>query len=95
VYLQHATPRRNRPSIDELGLLTSRSRGKLKVVWLHSPGNTLWAVEHVAARHRVGEEAVVVLRVSVPRSALRRHRRGLWYSVRDIPPGKITRVREI
>jgi hypothetical protein len=31
--LRHATPKRNLPSIERLGLLTSKSQGKLPVVW--------------------------------------------------------------
>jgi hypothetical protein len=34
----------------------------------------------------------VVLEIGVPRSWLRRNRKGLWYSPRNIPPGRIRRV---
>jgi hypothetical protein len=34
-------------------------------------------------------EEVVVLDVHVPRSWLRRSRRGLWYTTRDVPPERI------
>jgi hypothetical protein len=34
----------------------------------------------------------VVLEVDVPRSWLRRNRKGLWYSLHDVPPGQIRRV---
>ena len=34
--LRHATLRRNLPSVRRLGLLCSKSKGKLPVVWLHA-----------------------------------------------------------
>ena len=43
--LRHATPRKNLPSIDRLGLLTSKSRGRLRVVWLHAPSKTACRTE--------------------------------------------------
>jgi hypothetical protein len=32
---------------------------------------------------------VVVLEVEIPRRWLRRSRRGLWYSKRDVPPARL------
>jgi hypothetical protein len=87
--LRHATPARNLPSIRARGLLTAMSRGALLAVWLHAPGATAWAIPHTSRRHGVPVEAVVVLEVHVPRSWLRRGRRGLWISFRDIPPDRI------
>ena len=43
-------------------------------------------------RHGGRVETTVVLEVDVPRSWLRRSRRGLWYSTRDVPPGRIRRL---
>ncbi len=90
--LRHATPSRNLASIQRLGLLTSKSRGKLKVVWLHAPSRTNWATLHVSNRHGVRLEDVVVLTINVPRSWLRRGKAKLWYSLRDIPPGRLGKV---
>jgi len=90
--LRHATPRRNLPSIRCRGLLCSKSKGKLPVVWLHSPTATPWAAIHTVARHGSRVEGVVILEVDVPRSWLRRNRRRLWYSTLDIPAGRIRRV---
>jgi hypothetical protein len=87
--LRHATPARNLDSIRRRGLLTAMSRGALPLIWLHAPGASLWAVPHVSRRHGVPAEAVVVLTVNVPRSWLRRNRRGLWTCDRDIPPARI------
>jgi hypothetical protein len=51
-----------------------------------------WAVLHVIRRHGGRVEAVLTLLVDVPRSWLRRSRKGLWYCPRDIPPDRIRRV---
>jgi hypothetical protein len=90
--LRHATPVRNLPSILKAGLLCSKSQGRLPVVWFASAAKTWWAIAHVVRRHGGRIEQVVVLEVNVPRSWLRRSRRGLWYSVRDVSPQRIRRV---
>ncbi len=92
VRLRHATPGKNLLSIADDGLLCSKARGKRKVVWLHSPERSSWAEIHTVKRHGGRVQDVVVLEVSIPRSWLRRNRRGLWYCVRDIPPGRIVDV---
>jgi hypothetical protein len=84
--LRHATPARNVNSILRHGLLCSRSQGKLPVVWLHTPGRSLWAVVHTVGRHGGRPETVVVIEVEVPRRWLRRSRKGLWFCRRDVPP---------
>lgn len=90
--LRHATPARNLSSILRAGLLTSKSRGKLPVVWLCSPSRSSWAVLHVIKRHGGRVETTVVLEADVPRSWLRRNRKGLWYCPRDVPPTRIKRA---
>jgi hypothetical protein len=88
----HATPARNLNSVLRLGVLCSHSRGKLPVVWACSPSRSSWAVLHVIKRHGGRVESTVVLELAVPRSWLRRSRKGLWYCPRDIPPARIRRV---
>jgi hypothetical protein len=90
--LRHATPARNLNSILRLGLLCSFSQGKLPVVWACCLAKTWWSVLHVVKRHGGRVESTVVLELDVPRSWLRRSRKGLWYSTRDIPPERIKRV---
>jgi hypothetical protein len=90
--LRHATPARNLASILRSGLLTRYSRGKMPAVWLCRPGKSSWAVLHVVKRHGGRAESTVVLEVNVPRTWLRRSRKGLWYSTRDIPAERIRRV---
>jgi hypothetical protein len=49
-------------------------------------------VLHVIRRHGGRVESTVVLEIDVPRSWLRKSRKGLWYSARDIPARRIRRV---
>ena len=93
--LRHATLRKNLASISHFGLLGSKSKGRLKVVWLHSPTATPWAALHTVKRHGGRVEGVVILEVEVPRAWLRRNRRRLWYSVEDLPPARIAAALEI
>src|SRR5205814_3415717 len=90
--LRHATLIRNLPNIQRHGLLCSKSKGRLKAVWLATREKSSWAALHVVERHGGRIEAVVTLEVDVPRSWLRRSRKGLWYSTRDIPPERIRRL---
>jgi RNA:NAD 2'-phosphotransferase (TPT1/KptA family) len=90
--LRHATLARNLPSIRRRGLLTSKSQGRKKVVWLHAASKSEWATLHTIERHGGRVENVVIIEIDVPRSWLRRSRRGLRYSTRDIPATRIRRV---
>ncbi len=90
--LRHATLSRRLASICKAGLLTSKSRGKLPVVWLHSPFCSAWAGWHTIKRHGGRIENVVILEIDVPRRWLRRSKRGLWYCPRDVPPERIRGV---
>lgn len=86
--LFHATPRRNVPSITRRGLLTSKSKGKLPVVWLHSWSRRDWATLHTIQRH--GTREVVIYGASVSRHSIRRAGRGLWYSITDVAADRLT-----
>ena len=44
---------------------------------------------HTVKRHGGLVEQVVVLELQVPRSWLRRSRKGLWYCPRDVPPARL------
>ena len=90
--LRHATPRRNLPGIMRQGLLCSKSKGRLKVVWLHAPSKSAWATLHVVRRHGGRVEGVVILEVDVPRGWLRRNRKRLWCGTEDVPPARIRRI---
>jgi hypothetical protein len=76
------------------GLLTARSRGALKSVWLCEAGRKHWSCLHTVRRHGGRIEDVVVLQVEVPKVWLKRHGgtvRGLYRSVRDIRPASSAR----
>lgn len=85
--LRHATPTRNLGSIRRRGLLTAKSKGKLKVVWLHSASRSPWACLHTMRRH--GRTDVTIVEIDVPRSWLTRSKVGLWYCNRDVPADRI------
>ena len=90
--LRHAAPRKNLPSIGRLGLLCSKSQGRLPVVWLHAASKSAWAVLHTVKRHGGKVEGVVIIELRVPRRWLRRSRKGLWYCPRDLPPARFCRL---
>ena len=90
--LRHATPSKNLFPIIDDGLLCSKAKGKRKVVWLHTSAKSSWAVIHTVGLHGGRIEDVLVIEVEIPRSWLRKSRRGLWYSVRDIPPARSVEV---
>ena len=90
--LRHATPRKNLPSIWQHGLLCSKSQGGLPVVWVHAPSKSAWAALHTVKRHGGRVEGVVILEVEIPRSWLRRSRKGLRYCGRDIAPDRFGRL---
>jgi hypothetical protein len=80
------------PAIERRGLLCGKSMGKRPVVWLHSAGKSFGATLHTIKQHGGRAEAVIILLVDVPRAWLRKSRKGLWYSVHDIPADRIRRA---
>jgi hypothetical protein len=95
VILGHATLRRNLADILRDGILTAKSRGQFKAVWLHEPDKAHWAALHTVRRHGGRIEDVIVLQVCVPKAWLRRHggkAKGLWRCVRNVPVQYIRRV---
>jgi hypothetical protein len=90
--LRHSTPKRNLPGIVRAVLLCGKSEGRLKAVWLHSPARTVWATLHVVKRHGGRVEDVVTLEIEVPRSWLKRNRRGVWYVKADISFDRVRRI---
>jgi hypothetical protein len=96
VILRHASPVRNRPSITRKGILRSYAVGKRKCVWLHPPGKSLWAIEHVAKRHACAPHAVDVYYVDVTAASaagtLKRGPHGTYYLMGDVEPEQLGRV---
>lgn len=83
--LYHATPRKNRDSILEHGLLPELADGKRKAVWLHTASKREWAILHTMKRHDVNLDEVDIIAIDLPRSKLTRRWRGLWTCAETIP----------
>jgi len=64
-------------------------------VWFHGKRMDWWAVDHVRDKHNVVNEDIVHIEVEIPKSWLRRHASGIFYSKRDIPPSRIRKVRVV
>jgi hypothetical protein len=92
VVLRHATPRSRLRSILSAGLWPTFARSTCKVVWLHTPCRSAWALPHVASRHGCALADVALITLAVPRSWLRRNRRGVWVCDRVVPPSCIVSV---
>ena len=90
---RHATVRHYLPSILAEGLDPAHATGRQRLVWLHTPARTPWAVLHVMHRHGVTLEDIVLLDVQVPRHWLQRTERGLWTCEQVIAPARL-QVRE-
>lgn len=89
--LYHATLSSNEPSIRQHGLLTDRSLGVMRVVWLHAADRSAWAVLHTLRRHGGRAEEVVVLECHVDERFVRRFASGLYYHVCDVVPVDVVR----
>lgn len=90
--IYHCTDVRSLEGILQDGLLTSKSIGVRKAVWGVSESKVWWAIKHVMDKRKIGVRRVVVLTLDVPRSWMRRHKRGMWYVSRDIPTSRIRKI---
>jgi hypothetical protein len=86
---RHATLRQHLPGILAEGLDPAHARDTPPLVWLHTPGQTPWAVVHVVRRHGVALTDVILLDVQVPRAWLQRVAHGLWTCDRVIAPARL------
>lgn len=93
--VRHATHRRNIVNIRRRGLLANMSTGRLKAVWVHPEGKTVWALDHVAKRHgwELGDLVVIVL--DVPAEWLRWRQEQIAWCMSDIPPECIVSVKRV
>jgi hypothetical protein len=83
--LFHATTAKRWLSIRrDRAILASKSEGRIRGVWLHAASRTPWACLHTVRRHGGKVQDVVVIAVDVPRRLLRRHSKGLWYTLSDV-----------
>jgi hypothetical protein len=86
---RHATLHQHLASILAEGLDPTHATTLPPLVWLHTPGQTPWAVLHVVRRHGVALTDVIVLDVQVPRQWLQHAERGLWTCDRVIAPARL------
>src|SRR5215471_765007 len=87
----HATEERNLPGIMRNGLLKSLATGKRQAVWCVPFAYIDWAVIHVAQKRRCPLSSIVVLRLDVPKKAIKRFaHRGVEWIPADVPPECIT-----
>ena len=74
--LYHTTPRSNLENIRRVGLDPAHSQGAEKVIWLHTPSRTHWAILHTAKRHHCNIDDIIIIEVNIPRAKIRRRWRG-------------------
>ena len=82
--LYHATPQSNIASIQANGLDPNRATGKEPHIWLHTVSRRSWAILHTSKRHKCDISQVVIIEVEIPRSKIRRRRRGIWTTAEPI-----------
>lgn len=90
--IYHTTLVRNLDSILRWGLLTRYAQQGRRAVWACTKSLQFWSFLHVARRHGSVLEGIVTLKLSVPRSWLRRHTTGVYWCPRDIPAERIVEV---
>ena len=94
--LVHVTDGANLPSIMESGLDPSLATGKRQAVWFLSPSLEGWGLVHTIAKPRAKGRTIqdhIVLEVNIPRSWLKRYRRGIWYCERVVPSSRIAVIK--
>jgi hypothetical protein len=89
ITVRHATPARNLSSIFRTGLNNQLATGKLKVVWVHLPRKTRWAVAHCAERHHTPARQMAILELRIPQADLKKNRDGIYTIARTVRPQEI------
>jgi len=90
LYLYHITHKNNWMSIGVQGILASYSQGKVSASWLVKKSKIEWAASKVSQREGWKEKDLIVVRVRVRRSWLRKNKiRGAYYCPVDIHPCRI------
>ena len=65
-------------SIHRIGIDPNYATGKDRLTWLHTESKRDWAILHTQKRHKVNLDEVIIIRVDIPRSWIRRRWRGIW-----------------
>ncbi len=89
--LRHATTRARAKRIAREGFRVSKAdpNAKIKGCWFTAPSLATWGVLHTQRKHGARLADVVVIEVEIPRSALTKFRRGIWFSKSDVPASAI------
>ncbi len=85
----HVTHHLAVPSIRKLGILPQRSRRPAKRVWLADLCQLPWAIRHVTSSQGWALDEIAILRVTLPRDILLRHRTGVHYLNFPVPPQNV------
>jgi hypothetical protein len=88
----HTTLLRNLKSIREFGILASYSTQKRAATWFHTQDVNDWGETHVRLRKGGTGKGIVHIYVNVPKSRLKKHGKGLYYVMGDVPPCDIVKV---
>lgn len=83
----HVTPARNAKSILKRGILCSKSKGKLRRIWLCDAERLNWALVHVARHHKTTPDQMRVFTCEVNIFRLRVIRLGVFTLDFDMPSG--------
>lgn len=85
INLLHVSPRKNAASIRRQGILLSRSKGKMQVIWLYKYSLSGWVIPHIAKHHGVRTSDLAVFSVRVHSNDLRHaYRRGVYFCLADV-----------
>jgi len=77
-------------NIARWGLMTSYSQTGRREIYLHTKSLSDKLREHTAKRHGHAPIAMVKLRVTVQRSVVKCRYVGIWVSLQNIPPSRVT-----
>lgn len=89
--MYHVTLEERWFSILQMGILTRYSRDRRAAVWLVKASQLEWAINHVQTRYNAPRSAVMVFELSIRRASVIRRARGVWFTVKDIPPQSLKR----
>ena len=91
--LYHVTRRENLDSILRDGLDPSKAKGKRKSVWGVVGTRVAWAIVHVQSKpwnRGVTLDDLVVIRLTLPRTSVRRYHVGVWHTVEGLGSVPVT-----
>ena len=61
----------------------------MQVCWFHTQSKLAWSLIHIAKHQKVCVNDMVAIELWIPRSWIRRKRRGIWTSKYEITPDMI------